>query len=189
MPRSKTPHRQPGRSKSALRRMENTTAGGKPGYRLSFGRLLSRWLGRKGLIEPRRELHVAWDDLKRRMRGHRSSCGDRHAGLRGVGRAAGAIGSRMHARSGRAQGQAANPVKRCFGFISGNAEPGVGGSRRPDPDHAATAHPGCGRRHRRQEGHRFSGTAMPGETGCRSVFRLSVHLPQPPGDSDKTVGL
>jgi transposase len=26
---------------------------------------------------------------------------------------------------------------------------------------------------------------MPGEAGCRSIFRLSVHLPQPPGTAIK----
>jgi hypothetical protein len=40
---------------------------GKPEYPLSFGRLLSKWLGRKGINRTARELHVAWDDLKRRM--------------------------------------------------------------------------------------------------------------------------
>jgi transposase len=33
----------------------------------------------------------------------------------------------MHTSSGRAQGKAANPAEGCFGFISGDAEPGVGG--------------------------------------------------------------
>ena len=58
-------------------------------YRLSFGRLLSRWPGRKGLIEPRRELHVAWDDLKRRMAATGAVPRQPVAGIRGVGHAAG----------------------------------------------------------------------------------------------------
>ena len=33
----------------------------------------------------------------------------------------------MYSRTGRALVQAANPVEGCFGFISGNLEPGVGG--------------------------------------------------------------
>jgi len=52
MPRSKAPS-------SALKKQECVSkngepiVGGKREYPLSFGRLLSRWLGRKGLIEPR----------------------------------------------------------------------------------------------------------------------------------------
>jgi transposase len=33
----------------------------------------------------------------------------------------------MYSRTGRTPVQAANPVEGCFGFISGNLEPGVGG--------------------------------------------------------------
>src|SRR6202000_1742078 len=49
-------------------------------------------------------------------------------GLRGVGRTADAIGSRMHAGSGRWPGKAASPVKGGFSHRSGEPQPGVVGA-------------------------------------------------------------
>ena len=51
MPRNKAPIITSKKQKHASKNGE-TIAEGKPEYPLSFGRLLSRWPGRKGLIEP-----------------------------------------------------------------------------------------------------------------------------------------
>jgi hypothetical protein len=52
MPRSKTPVVSLEEAKVRFEEWRNNRRG-KPEYPLRFGRLLSRWLVRKGLIEPR----------------------------------------------------------------------------------------------------------------------------------------
>ena len=81
---------------------------------------------KEGVNRTARELHVAWDDLKRRLAGAKE--------IRQTPPAAfvelvppGIILSRMHNRTGRPPGQTANPLKRRFGFRSGNTEPGFVG--------------------------------------------------------------
>jgi hypothetical protein len=188
MPRSKDPHYQPRRSKRRFEEWRNNRSGKAriPAELWSAAVEVAR---KEGINRTARELHVAWDDLKRRMAGHRRvpRQPDSPAFVELVAPQTESVPEctlELEGRRGKLRIQLKGASASYLATLSRELW-----SRRPDPDHAATAHPGCDRRHRRQEGHRFSGAAMPGKTGCRSVLRLSVHLPQPPGDSDKTVGL
>ena len=76
---------------------------GKREYRAELWSAAVEVARKEGINRTARELHVAWDDLKRRMPARRSSSAA--TGLCGVADSSGNLCSRLHDRTGRPQGK------------------------------------------------------------------------------------
>ena len=102
---------------------------------------------KEGINRTARELHVAWDDLKRRMPAT-GAVPQQPAFVELVTPQVQSVPECTLEVEGR-RGKLRIQLKGASASDLASLEPGVVGGRRPDPDHAATAHPGCGRGHRR----------------------------------------
>ena len=97
MPRKQTPHRPALKKQKCVSKNGETFAEEKREYPLSFGRLLSRWHGRRGLIEPHGSCMWRGTIYEKRRMPATGAVPQQPAFVELYGHAGGAIGSRMHA--------------------------------------------------------------------------------------------
>ena len=125
MPRSKTPIITLEEAKARFEEWRNNRSGKAriPAELWSAAVEVAR---KEGINRTARELHVAWDDLKRRMAPMGAVPQQPVPFVELVTPRAQSVPECM-IEAGRPPGQAANPVEGRFGFVSGDAEPGVVG--------------------------------------------------------------
>ena len=103
--------------------------------------------------------------------------------LRGTAGGEHRCGGELSGRSGiAARCETAAGVEGHSNQRAGRVDSRVCGVVSHAADHAADANPGGGGGSGLSQGHRLAGRVVPRQAGCRSIFGLSVRVPQPAGD-------